>query len=346
MHKFESLQTTAVPRQAPFLHASPLVHALSSLQLPPLLLWLHPAIGVQLSVVHGLSSSQLLAPPGTQAPPWQVSPLVQALPSLQPPGPGTAWQPDLPSQLSIVQAFPSSQTIFWPTHSPPVHVSFWLQTLPSSQGLPSAIWLLTQVPVVGLQLSIVQGFPSLQTFELPEQPPPPQVSPVVQALPSSHGSALAAKTQLPLPGLQLSVVQGFLSSQLTALPAAQSPLLHASPCVQGLLSSQLAVFAEKMHELSRQASSVQGLSSLQNLPIPLQIPPLQTSPLLQGLPSSHAAALALCWQPRLESHLSSVQGFLSLQSMAWPLQAPPAHASPTLQALPSSHALPSPAPRC
>lgn len=43
-----------------------------------------PVVGSQVSVVHGLPSSQSLACPGVQAPAWQVSLTVQGLPSSHP----------------------------------------------------------------------------------------------------------------------------------------------------------------------------------------------------------------------------------------------------------------------
>jgi len=43
-----------------------------------------PVAGLQLSSVHGLSSSQVTAAPPTHAPPEHASPTVQAFPSLQP----------------------------------------------------------------------------------------------------------------------------------------------------------------------------------------------------------------------------------------------------------------------
>ena len=70
--------------------------------------------------------------------------------------------------------------------------------------------------------------------------PPPQVSPVVQALPSLHALALFAKTQ-PVTGLQLSVVQTLLSLHATAAPGRQLPPPHMSPLVQALLSLHVTV---------------------------------------------------------------------------------------------------------
>jgi hypothetical protein len=60
-------------------HTSPLVHALPSSQ-AAVLFWFTQPVDVQLSVVHGLLSSQVLALPPPQTPPVHVSPVVQKLP--------------------------------------------------------------------------------------------------------------------------------------------------------------------------------------------------------------------------------------------------------------------------
>ena len=74
-------------------------------------------------------------------------------------------------------------------------------------------------PVAGLQLSVVHTLLSLHIVAAPEtHTPPPQTSPVVQALPSLHALELLAKTQAPVAGLQLSVVHTLLSLQTTAPP--------------------------------------------------------------------------------------------------------------------------------
>ena len=98
---------------------------------------------------------------------------------------------------------------------PPPHVSAVVQALPSSQA--AVLFVKTQ-PDAGLQESVVHTLLSLQTTAEPgTHVPPPQVSPVVQALPSSQTAVLFVKTQ-PVAGLQLSVVQMLLSLQTTAAP--------------------------------------------------------------------------------------------------------------------------------
>ncbi len=87
-----SLQTLATPPQMPLVQASAVVHARpSSHKVPSVTLpnTQTPVLGLQLSDVQALLSLQTLATP-LQTPAWQVSPLVQALPSLQLPPLATA----------------------------------------------------------------------------------------------------------------------------------------------------------------------------------------------------------------------------------------------------------------
>jgi hypothetical protein len=162
-----SLHTVGVPGwQAPPLHASPEVQALPSSHTLVLAAWTQPVVGLQLSSVQTLPSSQAVGPPDWQAPPTQTSPVVQASPSLH---------------AALLFAKP-------------------------------------QTPVCGSQLSSVHTLLSLQTVGVPGwHAPPPQTSPDVHALPSSHTLVLLAWTH-PVAGLQLSSVQALLSSQTVGPP--------------------------------------------------------------------------------------------------------------------------------
>src|SRR2546427_499501 len=92
-------------------------------------------------------------------------------------------------------------------------------------------------PVAGSQVSVVQMLLSSQTTGVPGwQVPPPHVSPVVHALPSSHAFVLFLKTQ-PVAGSQVSVVQTLLSLQTAGAPGWQMPPPQVSPDVQGFPSS-------------------------------------------------------------------------------------------------------------
>ena len=102
-------------RQVPApLQESPTVQAFPSEQEVPAAAgaWLQPPPELQASVVQGLLSSQFWVDPPVHAPdPLQVSPVVQALPSLHavPAGAGAWTQPWLELHESVVQGFPSLQ---------------------------------------------------------------------------------------------------------------------------------------------------------------------------------------------------------------------------------------------
>jgi hypothetical protein len=79
-----SLHASGAPAtQVPPAQVSPVVQAFPSLQGAVLLVNTQPLPGLQLSVVQTLLSLQTTGVPGLQMPPLQVSPVVQALPSLQ-----------------------------------------------------------------------------------------------------------------------------------------------------------------------------------------------------------------------------------------------------------------------
>ena len=88
-----------------------------------------------------------------------------------------------------------------------------------------------------------------------------------------------------------------------------------------------------------QLSSVQGLPSSQAAAAPgRQEPNAQASPVVHGLPSSHALALFENTQPVDVSQLSVVQPLPSSHTRVEPAHAPPEHVSPVVQASPSLHA--------
>jgi hypothetical protein len=173
-------------------------------------------------------------------------------------------------------------------------------------------------------------------------PLPWQTSGVVHKLPSSHtlpGWGTAA--QLPLAESQRSLVHGFLSSQILALPV-HLPLPHVSGEVQGLPSSQLLPLAGVYLQpsLGSQISLVQGLASSQlTLAAGTQLPLMQPSPVVQTLPSSQLPLLGvLVHLPA--THASAVQGLASSQGVPLPLHAPALQISPVVQASPSLHGAP------
>ena len=264
--KSESAPTapqTEPTAEATWVHAEPLhwssVQGLPSSQLTAL--WLQ-ALPLQLSTVQALLSSQLVLP-ALQFPFLQMSPIVQLLPSSQV-ALLNVWTHVLPvPHASSVHALPSLQLIgLPPRHTPLVQVSPLVHASPSLQ-VPVTAWELHTAP--GPQLSTVQELPSSHVELPPVHTDFWHVSPVVQALPSLHKSRSMLVWMQPLPGLQVSSVQTFLSSQLNGFPR-QSPLTHVSPLVHALPSVQVAEMGKWTQLLPTQLSNVQVLLSLQETP--------------------------------------------------------------------------------
>jgi hypothetical protein len=302
------------PTQAPPLQASAVVQAFPSLHGSLLFTCVQPLAGLQPSSVHPLLSLQLSAVPPTQPPALQVSLVVQALPSSHAAVLLTCPQPVNELQLSSVQPLPSSQFgAAPPTQLPPLQMSLVVQALPSSHGL---LLFTCSQPLAALQLSLVHALLSLQSGGAPPtQAPALQVSLVVQALPSLHGSLLFTCVQ-PLAGLQPSSVHPLLSLQSAAGPPTQVPPLQVSVVVQALPSSHDAALLVCVQPVCEsQLSSVHTLLSLQlGGGPPTHAPPLQVSSVVQALLSSHELLLFACVQPVLGLQPSSVQTLVSLQS--------------------------------
>src|SRR5206468_2831511 len=123
-----------------------------------------------------------------------------------------------------------------------------------------------------------------------------QVSPVVQAFPSSHGVLSGSGVPAQTPPWQVSLlVQEFLSSHAApsssaALPT-QVPFWQVSAAVQGLPSSQLVPVSGVTVQLAVPLQvSVLHWSEVQVMAVPTHCPLLvQVSLNEQALPSSHAA---------------------------------------------------------
>jgi hypothetical protein len=195
-----------------------------------------------------------------------VSPTVQASPSSQAFVLFVNTHPLTGLQLSVVQAFSSLHTIAAPDwHVPPPHVSPEVHALPSSQAF--VLFVKTQ-PVAGLHVSVVQTLASLQTTPAPAwHVPPPQVSPDVQAFPSSQAFELFVKTQ-PVAGLQLSVVQTLLSLHTIGAPL-HTPPPQVSAEVQASPSLHAAVLLVKTQPVKgSQRSVVHTLPSSQTTGVP------------------------------------------------------------------------------
>jgi hypothetical protein len=373
--------------QAPAMQASPEVHAEPSSQAAVLLVNTQPLAGLQLSSVHGLLSLQttgevvqpvagsqestVQALPSSQsvgAPPWQAparqaSPEVHGLPSSHAgPAADAHWaaQPPMPVQAGI-PPLPVAQFAQRPSHDVSQQKGSTAQTHAwqvafEQPGTPVAVPQFSippsgavTHPVAGSQESAVQTFPSLQAMGLPAQLPPPQTSPLVQALLSLQGAVLLVNTQ-PVAGLQLSSVQTLPSSQTVGPPGTQAPLSQESPVVHAFPSSQAigtpvcvhappqtagsrALLAQmRSHAVSQQKGSpaqIQAVHAAESQPSPpWLVPQLPIGP----VPLVAGAVV----QPVAGSQLSVVQGLPSSQRRGSPPQLPRSQMSATVQALPSS----------
>ena len=160
---------------------------------------------MHVSVVHTLLSLHTTPAPGLQAPPPQVSPVVQAFPSSQAFVLFVKTQPDAGLQLSVVQMLLSLQTMPTPAQTPPPQASPDVQALPSSHVDPSADAGFEQTPDAGSQTpaSWHESEATHTTGFVPVHTPPWQLSVCVQALPSVQvePSAFAGLEHRPELGL-------------------------------------------------------------------------------------------------------------------------------------------------
>jgi hypothetical protein len=222
---------------------------------------------------------QTFAVPGWQEPFWQVSLMVQALPSVQ----------LVPLDLLVTGQIPVAGT-----HAPTVvqsvaagqitggvvcaqdplwHVDTPLQRLPSSQLVPSDLLVTGQIPVAGTQApTVVQAVAAGHTTAVPaEQTPLWQVSMPLQRLPSSQlvPLDLLVTGQRPVAGSHVpTVVQAVGAGQTTAVPE-QTPFWQVSPVVQALPSEQVVpsetgVSTQEPDAMS-QEEDMQGLVDVQTL---------------------------------------------------------------------------------
>jgi hypothetical protein len=288
------------------------VHALLSLHGAVLFACTHPVTGLQLSVVQTSLSLQLSAAPGWQAPPEQVSLVVQTLSSLH--GAVLFWcvQPVAGLHPSVVQTLPSLQLDAGPpTQLPPEHVSFVVQALPSLQGSLFGVWT---HPLAGLQESVVHGLLSLQTIGVPAQVPLVHLSPEVQALLSLHG-----------------VLFGWLPSggQVLFEPSQTSAMSHCAPVEERQTTPD--ALTPSAGQLGPEPSQVSATSqrslAFRHTPLDanpsggqLMLVPVQVSATSHGPAETRHVAPALpatCLQAwNDESQVSTVHGSWSSQSLA------------------------------
>ena len=342
VHGSPSLQVMAEPLQAWATHVSPLVQALPSLHavLASASLCLQPTLAVQLSIEHGLPSSQLSTPVGTHAPRVHVSPVVHGSPSVQATVLFWCTQPMLSAHPSDVQNVLSSQ--FGgapPTQLLLLHVSLVVHALPSLQ---SEVLAMCTQPLPSAQESFVQPLPSSQLSALPEQTPPEHLSFRLQIWPSSQDLPSSLVNVQPLVGSQPSSVHALLSLHVRAAPPLHLPLPHVSLVVHALLSSQARMLFVNTHPVAAvHVSFVHGLLSLHGgFAVPLHAPWLHASPPVHASLSLQVPVMGALLQPLAGLQLSSVQTLLSSQFAGVAVHVPVTHVSPVVQASPSLHASP------
>src|SRR5437016_3064389 len=258
---------------------------------------------------------------------WQVSPVVQALPSSHGVLSGSGVPAQTPPwQVSLlVQEFSSSHAAPSSSAALPTQVPFWqvsaaVQALPSSQLVPvSGVTAQLAVP---LQVRVLH-WSEVQVIVVPTHcPPPSQVSLKVQALPSSQLVPVSGVTvQLDVPS-QVRVLH-VSEVQVMAVPT-HSPLpSQVSLNVQVLPSSQAAPVLGVTVQLDVPLQvRVLHVSEVQVMAVLWQTPASQVS-MVQAFPSLQSAAVEQGVQPAMAilsqtpaSQVSVVQAFPSLQSAA------------------------------
>jgi hypothetical protein len=119
----------------------------------------------------------------------------------------------------------------------------------------------------------------------------------------------------------------------TKQPGVQNPDAQSESALQAVPSAWKAWLQPPVP----QVSSVQGLLSSHVAGLPVQAPPLQVSPVVQGLESSQVEVLGAWAQPSAPQ-LSSVQGLASSQPFGHGV--PPASGVPASVTLPASGRVP------
>ena len=266
-------------------------------------------------------------------------------------------------QSGLSVSAPCTHLLF--SHWSTVHGSLSLHWLASQHTPAMGAW--THLPRFVSQLSAVHALPSSQlTFGVPEHLPLAHTSPVVQALPSSHGRILNTFWHAPVVWLHESLVHRMPSLQFLAAPGWHAPFAQLSPCVHGLPSVQNRTQVPFAHAVkgswqsvamahggggvgrtgatlwqpfaASQLSTMHGLPVPQVIAVPTHAPLWHLSPTVQTLLSSQGKLL-LAWPQVPPLQLSVVQRLPSSHGMGVPAHAELAQRSLIVHGLPSLHAL-------
>ncbi len=191
--------------------------------------------------------------------------------------------------------------------------------LPSSHAAPIFVTASAQSPDFGAQTALLQGSSSAVG----------QVTTVSTGI--THWPVLSSQTSTPLQrsSSPLAWHSASLLQVQSFLPALHTPAAQISCAVQALPSSHALPSLPRTQPPPTQAHAWQNepsppaqsapVTHVQALAPALQLPDLQVSSLVQGLPSSQAApsASGLPTQPAVGSHCSFSQGPPSPQGCGW-----------------------------
>src|SRR5262245_6549265 len=188
----------------------------------------------------------------TQAPASQLSPCVQAFPSLQAAPLAFAGFEHIPVCGSHVPAVwhwsAAVHSMAVPTQAPASHASPCVQAFPSLQVLPLAFAGFEHVPVCGSHVPAIWHWSAaVHSVAVPMQAPASQLSPWVQAFPSLQlvPLAFAGFEQVPVCGSQVPALWHWSAAAHSMAVPTQAPASQLSPWVQAFPSLQLVplVFA-------------------------------------------------------------------------------------------------------
>src|SRR5437016_3603517 len=213
---------------------------------------------------------------------WQVSPVVQALPSSHGVRSGSGVPAQTPPwQVSLlVQEFSSSHAAPSSSAALPTQVPFWqvsaaVQALPSSQVVPvSGVTVQLAVP---LQVSVLH-WSEVQVIAVPTHWPPLQQASleqqVLRTTDVERGRGVTVQRAGPWQGRVLDASE----VQVLAVPALWPSLVQVSLEVQALPSSQLAPVSGVTVQLAVPLQvRVLHWSEVQVIAVPTHWPPLQVS---------------------------------------------------------------------
>jgi hypothetical protein len=240
-----------------------------------------------------------------------------------------------------------------PVHAPAWHVSVCVQPLPSLHVEPFALLGLEHVPFAGLHVPATWHWSdAVHTSGVPAvQVPVWHVSLCVQALPSLHAVPFVAAgfEHVPFAGLQVPTTWHWSDAvQVTGFAPVQVPPWHVSVWVHPLPSVHVVplAFVGFEHTPAEHVPATWHWSrAVQTTALPAQVPLVQTSAVVQALPSLQVVPFVAAGFEHVPfaglqvpatwhwSEAVHVTGFVPVHVPLW-------HVSVFVHELPSLHAVP------